>query len=75
MKRYVLFASDIMKKESEKCMFQGWIFKKQGAVNIQTLSLGCCLPPIKISGYAPARGLHSAKASPMAQNDNYASGL
>ena len=48
-KRNVLFAGislnlNITKKESEICMFQGWIFKKQGALNIQMLRLGCCLP-------------------------------
>jgi len=81
MKRYFLFAGinlnlNIAKKEPEKCMFQGWIVKKQRALNIQMLRLGCCLPtPIKIFGYAPARGLHSAKFSPMAQNANYATGL
>jgi len=40
------------------------------------LRLGSCLPhPYQISGNAPARGHHSGKFSPMAQNVNYATGL
>jgi len=30
---------------------------KQGALNISMVRLGCCMPPIKISGYAPASNL------------------
>jgi len=45
-----------------------WIFKCWGLVVVWTI-------PIKISDYAPAVGLHSAKFSPMAQNDSYNTGL
>jgi len=81
MKRYFLFAGinlnlNITKKEPEKCMFHGWIFEKKGLWIFKCWGLVVVCPiPIKISGYAPAPGLHSAKFSPMAQNDNYATGL
>jgi len=45
-----------------------WIFRSWGLVVV-------CPIPIKISSNAPARGLHSGRFSPMAQNDNYATGL
>jgi len=62
------------KKEPKNACFKDESLK-EGALNIQMLRLGCYLPiPIKISGYAPARSLHSAKFSPMAQNNNYATG-
>ena len=80
MKRYFVFAGinlnlNITKKSQKNACFMDeslknkglWIFRCWGLVVV-------CPIPIKISGYAPGRGLHSAKFSPMAQNDNYATG-
>jgi len=81
MKTYFSFAGtnlnlNITIKELEICMFHGWIFKKKRLWIFKWWGLVVVCPiPIKISGYTPARGLHSTKFSPMAQNDNYAIGL